>query len=406
MTAPHAPLDPAAVTAVIAPVERARTLPAAAYLDPEVFAWEQRWFFDHGWVCLGRTADMPAPGDQRAVTVGTSGVLLVRDRAGALGAFANACRHRGHELLPCGADTTNRGTILCPYHGWAYDLDGSLRNTPRFGDHEAFARAEASLVRLRSEEHGGWTFVNVSGTAAPLLDSLGNLAEVGATYPLDDLVVGASHRYELTANWKIAQENYHECYHCPLIHPELVRISPADSGDAFDGHRGAWVGGTMELIDEADTMSLDGRSGGAVFESVQGTRLEREIVYAGVFPNLLLSLHPDYVMTHRMEPVAPDRTIVECQWLFAPEVVARPDFDPSYAVDFWDLTNRQDWAAVESVQRGLRTPGWVPGWFAKFEDDVWRFANLVARGYQGRDVTTIGTWDDLDVDRSERGASA
>jgi Rieske 2Fe-2S family protein len=153
-------------------------------------------------------------------------------------------------------------------------------------------------------------------------------------------------------------------------------------------------------------MSLDGRSGGAVFESVQGTRLEREIVYAGVFPNLLLSLHPDYVMTHRMEPVAPDRTVVECQWLFAPEVVARPDFDPSYAVDFWDLTNRQDWAAVESVQRGLRTPGWVPGWFAKFEDDVWRFANLVARGYQGRDVTTIGTWDDLDVDRSERGASA
>ena len=126
--------------AVIAPVERARTLPAAAYLDPEVFAWERRWFFDHGWVCLGRTADMPAPGDQRAVTVGTSGVLLVRDRAGGLGAFANACRHRGHELLPCGADTTNRGTILCPYHGWAYDLDGSLRNTPRFGDHESFAR--------------------------------------------------------------------------------------------------------------------------------------------------------------------------------------------------------------------------------------------------------------------------
>jgi glycine betaine catabolism A len=406
MTAPPAPLDPAAVAAVIAPVGRARTLPAAAYIDPDVFAWEQRWFFDHAWVCIGRTSDMPAPGDQRALTVGTSGVLLVRDHTGDLAVFANACRHRGHELLPCGADTTSRTTILCPYHGWVYDLDGGLRSAPRFGDHESFVREEVGLVRLRSEEYGGWTFVNVSGTAAPLLDALGNLADVGGAYPLDDLVVGASHRYELAANWKIAQENYHECYHCPLIHPELVRISPPDSGDAFDDHRGAWVGGTMDLIDEADTMSLDGRSGGEVFESLRGTRLEREIIYAGVFPNLLISLHPDYVMTHRMEPLGPDRTRVECQWLFAPEVAARPDFDPSYAVDFWDLTNRQDWAAVESVQRGLGTPGWTPGWFAKFEDDVWRFANLVARGYQGRDVTTIGRWDDLDVDAPATGANA
>ncbi len=107
------------------------------------------------------------------------------------------------------------------------------------------------------------------------------------------------------------------------------------------------------------------------------------MLYLAVFPNLLVSLHPDYVMTHRMEPVSAARTIVECQWLFAPEAVEAPEFDPSYAVDFWDLTNRQDWAAVESVQRGLSHPAFLPGVLAEQESDVYRFVTMVARGYRG-----------------------
>jgi Rieske 2Fe-2S family protein len=138
-------------------------------------------------------------------------------------------------------------------------------------------------------------------------------------------------------------------------------------------------------------MSLTGDSGGEVFPSLDGDRLAREILYSGVFPNLLISFHPDYVMTHRLHPVAPDRTQVECQWLFHPDVLARPDFDPSYAVDFWDLTNRQDWAAVESVQRGITAPTFTPGWFGANEDDVHRFASLVAHGYAGGDPLRAGT---------------
>ena len=109
------------------------------------------------------------------------------------------------------------------------------------------------------------------------------------------------------------------------------------------------------MIDEAQTMSLTGQSGGVAIKGLSEQEL-RTVMYLVGFPNLLVSLHPDYVMTHLMTPLAVDRTHVECAWAFPKEALEKPDFDPSYAVDFWDLTNRQDWGACESVQRGLSSP--------------------------------------------------
>src|SRR5262249_58049119 len=148
--------------------------------------------------------------------------------------------------------------------------------------------------------------------------------------------------------------NYHECYHCPVIHPELCKVSPPKSGENLSAP-GIWVGGWMDLRDGMATMSLDGSSSGEPLRGLDATGL-RTILYLGIFPNVLVSLHPDYVMVHRLIPVAPDRTKIECTWAFAPESLAKPGFDPEYAVQFWDITNRQDWRAFESVQRGLSSP--------------------------------------------------
>jgi Rieske 2Fe-2S family protein len=141
----------------------------------------------------------------------------------------------------------------------------------------------------------------------------------------------------------------------------------------------------MDLADHAETMSMDGRSGGVVLPGLDELQ-RRQVLYIHLFPNLLVSLHPDYVMTHRIEPLTPGTSRVECQWLFPPEAVERPGFDPSYAVDFWDLTNRQDWAAVESVQRGVASPHFVPGLLSGSEDAVYHFVTMVAGGYLGREV--------------------
>ncbi len=380
-----APLDAGDVAAALAPFGSSRMLPRAAYVDHDLHQWEVQHWFEAGWVCAGRAAIVPGPGSQHAVSVGRIGVLLARDHDGVVRGFANTCRHRGHELVPCDAGVV-RGVVQCPYHAWSYELDGRLRLAPRFDDLDAGGRAELGLVPVAIEQWGGWLFVNADSAAPPLADHVGDLTTVLAPWAPDTLVVAAEHRYELRANWKLVHENYHECYHCPLIHPELCVVSSPSSGDNLAATSGAWVGGFMDLEPHAATMALDGRSPVPPLAGL-GPVERRRVLYAGLFPNLLISAHPDYVLTHRLRPLAPDRTEVVCQWLFDPSTVAADAFDPAYAVDFWDLTNRQDWAAVESVQRALASPLYRPGVLAPHENAVYQWVAMLARAYGGAPLT-------------------
>ena len=227
----------------------------------------------------------------------------------------------------------------------------------------------------------GWLFVDPSGQDVDFAEHVAGLEDVVAPYRPEDLTIVARHSYELATNWKVIAENYQECYHCSSIHPELSRISPPTSGENLE-LKGSWMGGWMAMIDEAETMSLSGKSGGVAIKGLSQHEL-RSVMYLVGYPNLLVSLHPDYVMTHLMTPLAADRTHVECSWAFPQEVADQPGFDPSYAVDFWDLTNRQDWAACESVQRGLSSPHARPGPLAPDEDGVYQFVTRVATAYQG-----------------------
>jgi Rieske 2Fe-2S family protein len=366
------PLADELLEPALLPFGESTMLPAEAYTSPDVLAWERRHFFAASWVCLGRVeAVFPGGRTQVATTVGDVAVLLSVGAAGEVAAFANTCRHRGHELLPDGG-TSGRRAVVCPYHAWSYDLSGALIAAPGFQEVASFDPAEHGLVRLPAEVWHGWVFVNALGTAAPFAAHVGGLEGLVAPYAPERLVLGATHEYVVAANWKVITENYHECYHCPLIHPELCEVSPPASGSNFD-LPGVWVGGTMDLRDGADTMSLTGRSDGVPIEGVD----PRVVLYLGLLPNLLLSLHPDYVMTHRMTPLAPDRTQVECAWYFV-----SADVDPAYAVDFWDTTNRQDWGACESVQRGLASPHFRPGPLAPNEDAVHELVTTIARGYR------------------------
>jgi glycine betaine catabolism A len=379
-----APVDRIGLEKALRPFGESVMLPPAAYVDPVVFEWEQRHFFGGGWMCVARSEQVAEPGEQRAEPTGAGSVLLVRDEDGALGAFANTCRHRGHELLPCGESAQHR-MIICPYHAWTYSLAGDLRAAGTFKRVPGFDFGQWGLARLPVTEWRGLVFVDASGgLAGSLDDALAKLDEIVAPYEPERLVTAAGHSYDAAANWKILTENYHECYHCPSIHPELCRVSPPKSGENYASD-GAWMGGWMDLRDGMDTMSLDGRSNGVPLRGLDQQGL-RTVAYINVLPNVLLSLHPDYVMTHRLIPVAADRTRIECTWAFAPEAVARPDFDPGYAVDFWDITNRQDWAACESVQRGLTSPHASPGPLSPAEDAVYSFVTTIARGYLGQSV--------------------
>lgn len=379
-----APVPAEDLAAALAPFGQSRMLPREAYVDPAVFEWEQHNIFT-GWICVGQASDLAAVGAQKAVGTGPNAILLVRGedsaaKNGGVRAFANTCRHRGHELLACNTETKGRA-IVCPYHSWSYRLDGRLRNAPGFRDTEGFDADQFGLAELRLVNWHGYLFVDSSGQDTEFADHVAGWEDVVAPYRPEDLMIVDRHSYELAANWKVIAENYQECYHCSTIHPELSRISPPTSGENVHSD-GSWIGGWMSLIDEAETMSLSGKSGGVAIKGLSEREL-RTVMYVVGYPNLLISLHPDYVMTHVMTPLAADRTHVECAWAFPKDVADEEGFDPSYAVDFWDLTNRQDWAACESVQRGLSSPHARPGPLAPDEDGVYQFVTRVAKAYSG-----------------------
>jgi Rieske 2Fe-2S family protein len=367
-------------------------MPAEAYTSPEVLDWERRHLFAGSWSCLGRVADLFPAGDtpvrQRAVRVGGVPSVVVRD-GDTVRMYANTCRHRGHELLPDGG-TSDRRKLVCPYHAWTYDLGGRLVSAHGFRDDERFDFEAHGLVELPVRVWQGWVFGHAlhplgSPEVPSFEEHVGALDTVLAPYAPGTLVVGGRHTYEVAANWKVISENYHECYHCPLIHPELCQVSPPTSGDNYD-LPGGWVGGSMELRDGMRTMSLNGELAATPLPGAPPTTVE----YLHLLPNLLVSAHPDYVMTHRMVPLAPDRTWVECSWLVLPGADGSAP-DAAGAVEFWDLTNKQDWAACESVQRGLASPHFAPGPFAPAEDAVAQLVSMIGRAYRtGRLEPTPG----------------
>jgi Rieske 2Fe-2S family protein len=319
--------------------------------------------------------------------MGSEGFLLARDHDGTLRGFFNVCRHRGHELLAPGTRAQARA-IRCGYHGWTYNLDGALKVAPRFGDVPGFEPAEHGLVPARIEEWRGWVFVNAFGDAPALAEWLGELDELVADYEPERARVGAELGYDVAANWKLVHENYHECYHCPQIHPQLCKVSAPESGRNLD-YRGYFVGGPMDLMEHAETMSLDGRSPGVFMRRLPEAK-RRQLFYYGLLPNFFISLHPDYILTHRLEPRAHDRTFIDCQWLFPPEAFEKEGFSPQYAIDFWDMTNRQDWKALESMQRGISSRGYRPGPLGQREDGIYKFVTHIARAYLEGSFTPAG----------------
>ncbi len=375
-----APLNQDEIQAVLKDFGQSSTLPAAAYLSPEVLEWERENLWQSSWACVGRLEELLAPGQLRAIEIAGEGVLLSRESDGSLRAFSNVCRHRGHELAPIG-DAFDARQIRCPYHSWSYRFDGTLRQAPKFTQSLDFDTSDYPLIDLGLAVYGGWVWIDLSGSAPDIEQHFGNLATISAPYETDRLITAATHSYTIESNWKIIIENYNECYHCSSIHPELCEVTPPESG--YDHiPTGMWCGGTMELKPHAVTMSLDGSTKGANFRGIDEL-LARQVWYLTVMPNFLLSMHPDYVMTHTLTPIGIDQTYVECSWLFPPEAFELEGFDPAYAVDFWDITNREDWAACESVMRGVKNRGYRPGPLSNWEGTVYQFLGIMAHAYLG-----------------------
>ena len=361
-----------------------RTLPRDAYLAPEHFAREKERIFCREWVCVGRAEELAAPGDYVVKDVAGESILIVRTPDGGLRAHYNVCRHRGSQLVPdCG---TGRfaGGIRCPYHSWTYTLEGELRTAPFLEESDGLARSELSLHPVGVDTWGGFMFVQLTPVEAEargltLAGQLGAVPDRLRRYPLAELRVARRITYEVQANWKVMLENYNECYHCGPVHPELCRLVPAfkqRGGSELDWERG------IPHRDGAWTFTASGTTNRLPFEGLdedERIRHKGELVY----PNFLLSLSAEHVAAFLVFPHGPDRTTIITEFLFHPSEMAKADFDPVDAVEFWDLVNRQDWAICESVQRGMTSRVFRSGYYAPMESSSLDIRRYVAERLGG-----------------------
>jgi glycine betaine catabolism A len=352
-------------------------LPRAHYVDDASWRLERERVLLNSWTCMGRLDELGLADrmtglltPNRAAVVdllGESVIVTVSDE-GTLHAHYNVCRHRGTQLIPHDAGNEpapapcDLKVLRCPYHSWSYRLDGRLRKAPLAGDIDPDL---FSLHPVGADTWGGFLWLHPSpADAAPLTQTLGRAPERTVRYPLADLVVGYRSVYDVKANWKVMAENYNECYHCGPVHPELSKLVPAFASGGVDLD---WESG-IEHREGAWTFTMSGTSTRAPFPELdedEKVRHKGELIY----PNLFLSLSAEHVATFVLEPLAVDRTRITCELLFARDEVAGDDFDPSDAAELWEITNQQDWAICELVQRGMTSRAYDQGWYAPMEDE-------------------------------------
>jgi Rieske 2Fe-2S family protein len=342
----------------------ARALDASRYRSPEIFAAERERIFARDWIAVGRLEQLARAGDFFLAEVAGESLIVTRDDDDRERAFFNVCRHRGSRLCTQAAGRF-AGSIQCPYHAWTYGLDGALLAARTMGDGPGFERAEYPLHRAAVARLDGFIFVSVAPEPEPFEQAFAPLLGRFARWDLSRLRTAHTIEYDVACNWKLVFQNYSECYHCPVLHPQLDRLSPSDSGrnNLTDG---PFLGGYSELRRRGTSLTQSGTTNRPPVGVVDGADLDRVYYYA-LFPSLLLSLHADYVMAHYVEPRAVDRTRIVCVWLFDPQTIAAPGFDPGDAVGFWDLTNRQDWRINELVQLGVGSRAYAPGPYAATE---------------------------------------
>ncbi len=366
-----------------------RSLPGTSYTAAADFVAERQAALFADWFCVGREECVPESGDYLSADVAGESILVVRTEEGLAG-YYNLCRHRGSRLVPPAAGQPAAdpgrsgclagGTIRCPYHGWTYGTDGALRSAPFLPDLRRY-RDQLGLHPVGVATWGGFIFVRLAAAGPALLAQLCGADQRLASYPLDQLRTGRRAVYRVAANWKVILENYNECYHCGPVHPELCELVPAfgRGGGGLD-----WDAGIPHR-DGAYTFTLTGTTKRAPFPGLGETERTRHLGEL-VLPNLMLSMSCDHVVAFTLWPHDAGHTTIACDFLFHPDEIARADFDPSDAVEFWDLVNRQDWAICELVQDGMRSRMFTAGYLAPMEQpsaDVGRYVSARLGGEPG-----------------------
>jgi choline monooxygenase len=396
---PPRPIAPEAFTreetysATRLPVDFASTLIPDAYVSPDFHALELDRVFGRSWIPVCVTDEVSEPGSFVVVEVGGRSLIVCRNRAGELRAHHNVCRHRGSRLVAEASGSVER-FFQCPYHAWAYDLDGACLGTPLFtpeagipddqrdifdmSEIVAFDKADHGLHPARVDVWGCLVFCCLDPGAQPLAEDLGDLPGRLAGYRLGEQRLLRRVEYEIGANWKLVAENFMEYYHLPWVHPGLVKVSPMKAHQRWQG-AGMYMGFCTSPIaantDDGGWQGLPPLPGLDEDDAVSAR-------FAWLFPNVAVNALPNHTFLMLTRPTSPGRTDEVTYLLAHPASVeaagetAEADVDALLA--FWDEVNREDIGIVERVQAGLADPAYTGGRMCyRFEEPVHRFQNML-----------------------------
>ena len=359
------------------------------YAMPEIFDRDMDLLLDR-WSCAGHGGDLPKTGDYLLTALGRESAIVARQKNGGLRAFANVCRHRGSQI--CTRPHGRSVIFTCPYHAWTYNLDGTLRQAREMPP--GFDPAAHNLIELPTRVVGGLIFVSF-GQHPPAIDAAASaLAVMTSRHGWETARVAQRRTYRVQANWKLALENYHECYHCGPAHPEFSdlhalaqpghrKIAADDVESWAPGADGAEVFRVMgsSLTEGAQTGSRDGRAlarrmGNAPF----GACAFAELGFLSAF-----LAYADYGVIYRFMPKDVLDTEMEVLWLVRGDAEEGRDYDPAALTWLWDVTSLADKAIIERNQAGVLSRFYRPGPFSLMEPGTRQYVDryvgeLAARG--------------------------
>ncbi len=357
---------------VKAPIGTSATLPPSCYSENSIAEIEQNAVFRTSWIGIGRWDQWKQPGDYTALKIAGVPVILVRDKAGDLKAFANSCRHRGSLLLE-GAGNTK--TISCPFHRWTYGLDGALRGAPDMPENGRFDKSAYGLVEFRAEERDGFSFICLSDETDDIDTWLGDFSDVHAPWSLGSLKLTRRLELEVDCNWKSFLEVFNEYYHLPYVHPDSINsiYAKPDPGEDVTGQYASQfgategTGGLLEGTQQYQLPPIPGLEG----RNRDGAR------YTWLFPNMTFAAGTESMWVYEATPLEPGRCRVVMSVCFPEETMAHENFEECAQVyyDRMDAALAEDVPALEWHQKGLNSPFATQGRFcADLEPNVANFA--------------------------------
>lgn len=352
-------------------------LPNRCYTCPDWLQAENERIFARTWMLAGFCHDVPGKGDACPVEVAGMPLLVLRDREGAVRVFHNVCRHRGAVMVaaPC----RDRQLLTCPYHGWAYGLDGRLRARPHFyggGRHDSDPGPDApGLVPVRHALWHDLVFVDISGEAPPFEEHWQPFARRTAAYDFAVLRHAGRLDFDVKGNWKLIYENFYDAYHVPAVHPKLEEFTPLATRRAVETE-GPWFHNTSRI-----EKPQQGRGIGMPFYPGLDEEGARTEWYFHLFPTTAIQIWPDQLAVFQLHALAPDRTVEHIHMYFVGEAAT----DPAYAesrqsvFDMWNELNTEDFEIVENMQGARRSPGFDGGVLSPYWDGATQhFSRLVA----------------------------